>query len=152
MSYHKYLIRPMAHGLDMADPSLHQSLDHADWPAKNFKIGQRSVKKRCGYGEDRDLGEGVDVQQIVYYKKSDGTNCTLYFTPNDVMKRESSGTWSYITVKHTEQTVSGISGATVTGSSTDWVDATDATAPAVGVRKVVADFSDIESEIRSDEY
>jgi len=130
--YNKYLIRPASHGLDMSAPSLHQDLGHADWPAKNFKISQQSIKKRYGYGEDRDLGGGVEVQSIIYYKKSDGTIYTLYLTPTDAIKRESSGTWSYITVEHTGGTVSGIAGAVITGSSTDWVDATDATAPKAG--------------------
>jgi hypothetical protein len=116
----------------MSAPSLNQDLGHADWPAQNFKISQKSVKKRYGYGEDRDLGEGVDVQDIVFYKKSDGTTKTIYLTPNDIMLRESAGTWSYLTVEHTANTISGIATDVVTGSGTDWVDATDFTAPAVG--------------------
>jgi hypothetical protein len=119
----KYLIRPVSHGLDMSAPSLNQDLGHADWPAQNFKISQKSVKKRYGYLEDRDLS--VEIQDIVYYKQSDGDIYTLYLTPKDIMKRESSGTWSYITVEHTGGTVSGIATDVVTGSSTDWVDATD---------------------------
>ena len=131
---HKYLLRPISHGLDMSIPSLHQDLGYADWPAQNFKISQRSVKKRCGYLEDRDLGEGIEVQDIIYYKKSDGTSYTLYLTPTDIMKRESAGTWSYITLQHAvgAGTVSGIVVDTVTGDTTDWVDATDLTAPETG--------------------
>ena len=126
------MIRPASHGLDMSAPSLNQDLGYADWPAQNFKISQKSVMKRYGYGLDRDLGTGVDVQDIVYYKKSDGTVKTIYLTPNDIMLRESSGTWSYITVEHTEETIASITVDAVVGSSTDWVDTGDLTAPAVG--------------------
>ena len=126
------MIRPASHGLDMSAPSLNQDLGHADWPSKNFKISQKSVIKRYGYGEDRDLGEGIDVQDIVYYKQSDGTIETIYLTPLDIMKRETSGTWSYITLEHIEGTISAISSNTVTGSSTDWIATGDLTAPAIG--------------------
>lgn len=126
----KYLIRPASHGLDMSAPSLNQDLGHADWPAQNFKISQSSVKKRYGYIEDRDLG--VEVQDIVYYKQSDGDIYTIYLTPKDIMKRESSGTWSYITIEHTGGTVASITVDAVEGTTTDWVDTGDLTAPAVG--------------------
>jgi len=118
----------------MSAPSLHQDLGHADWPSQNFKISQKSVMKRYGYGEDRDLGEGVDVQSIIYYKKSVGAVQTLYLTPLDAMKRESAGTWSYITLEHTDGDIDpdGISVDVITGNGTDWVDATDYTAPEVG--------------------
>jgi hypothetical protein len=116
----------------MGAPSLHQDLTHADWPAQNFRIGQRSVQKRYGYKEDRDLGDGVEIQDIVYYKKSDGSTFTIYLTPKFIAKRESSGTWSFLNVEHTADTISSISVATVTGNGTDWVDATDLTAPEAG--------------------
>ena len=111
---------------------MNQDLGHADWPAQNFKISQRSVQKRYGYGEDRDLGAGVEIQDIVYYKKSDGTECTIYLTPNAIMKRESAGTWSYINLEHTAESITSIAVDVVTGNSTDWVDATDLTAPEAG--------------------
>ena len=117
----------------MSAPSLHQDLGHADWPAQNFKISQKSVLKRYGYGEDRDLGEGIDVQSIIYYKKSDGNIHTLYLTPLDAMKRESAGTWSYITLEYTTGTVASITVDAVEGAGTpDWVDVDDPTAPEVG--------------------
>jgi hypothetical protein len=117
----------------MSAPSLNQDLGHADWPAQNFKIDQKSIKKRYGYIEDRDLG--VEVQDIIYYKQSDGDVYTLYLTPKDIMRRETSSsasTWSYRTIEHTGGTVSSITVDAVEGSSTDWVDATDLTAPEVG--------------------
>jgi len=138
----KYLIRPSSHGLDMSAPSLHQDLGHADWPAQNFKISQKSVMKRYGYGEDRDLGEGVDVQAIIYYKKSDGTIKTIYLTPTNAMVRESSGTWSYINVEYItgEIDTAGVSVNVITGADTpDWVDTGDYTAPAIGDYFIIDD-------------
>jgi len=74
----------------------------------------------------------VEVQDIVYYKQSDGDIYTIYLTPKDIMKRESSGTWSYITIEHTGGTVASITVDAVEGTTTDWVDTGDLTAPAVG--------------------
>ena len=146
---HKYLIRPVSHGLDMSAPSLNQDLGHADWPAKNFKISQKSVIKRCGYGEDRDLGEGVDVQDIVFYKKSDGNIKTIYLTPKDIMLRERAGTWSYLTVEYTTGTVASITVDAVEGTGTpDWVDTDDKTAPAEGDYFVMDD--DISATLASE--
>jgi hypothetical protein len=128
----------------MSAPSLNQDLGHADWPAQNFKISQKSVKKRYGYLEDRDLE--VEVQDIVYYKQSDGDIYTLYLTPKDIMKRETAagGTWRYITKEHIEATIDSISGDTVTGSGTDWDDGSDLTAPAAG------DYFAIDTDIDAD--
>ena len=118
--HRKYLLRPISHGLDMSIPSMHQNLGYADWPAQNFKIDQKSAQKRWGYVEDRNLGESVEVQAIIYLKLSTGTNYTVYLTNTDAIKRQSGGTWSYITHTYTTGTVWDIGGAVVTGSSTAW--------------------------------
>ena len=132
MPYKKYLIRPLKDGLIQNIPSIYSTPTALEWPAKNFRIDQNSVKKRQGYLEDRDLGSEVHVQTIALFQISTGSRYTLYLTPTDACKRESGGTWSYITTQHTGGTVSGISGAVITGSNTDWVDGTDVTAPAIG--------------------
>lgn len=107
-------------------PSLHKDPGQAEWPTKNLKIYQNSLQKRQGYILDRDLGTGVDVQAIILFQLSSGTRNTIYLTATDACKRESSGTWSYLTRSYTTGTVTAIddSGSKVDvevqGSSTLW--------------------------------
>ena len=67
MAYRPYIIRPVEHGLNLDAPSMSQHFAFAGWPAQNFKIMKRSFRKRNGYVEDRNLGDDIDVQQIIYF-------------------------------------------------------------------------------------
>jgi len=118
--HRKAVFRPLEHALEVDSPSLHQNLGYAAWPAQNFKILQRSLQKRYGYSEVRDLGE--EIQAIIFYTSTAGANSTVYLTPTNACEYESSGTFSYITKKYSTGTVSGITNDAVTGASTpDWV-------------------------------
>ena len=118
--HRKAVFRPLEHALEVDAPSLHQHLGYAAWPAQNFKILQRSLQKRYGYSEVRDLGE--EIQAIIFYTSTAGANSTVYLTPTNACEYESSGTFSYITKKYSTGTVSGITNDAVTGaSSPDWV-------------------------------
>ena len=118
--HRKAVFRPLEHALEVDSPSLHQNLGYAAWPAQNFKILQRSLQKRYGYSEVRDLGE--EIQAIIFYTSTAGANSTVYLTPTNACEYESSGTFSYITKKYSTGTVSGITNDAVTGaSSPDWV-------------------------------
>ena len=118
--HRKAVFRPLEHALEVDAPSLHQHLGYAAWPAQNFKILQRSLQKRYGYSEVRDLGE--EIQAIIFYTSTAGANSTVYLTPTNACEYESSGTFSYITKKYSTGTVSGITNDAVTGASTpDWV-------------------------------
>ena len=118
--HRKAVFRPLEHALEVDSPSLHQNLGYAAWPAQNFKILQRSLQKRYGYSEVRDLGE--EIQAIIFYTSTAGANATVYLTPTNACEYESSGTFSYITKKYSTGTVSGITNDAVTGaSSPDWV-------------------------------
>jgi len=126
--YERYFIRPLKDGLVQDIPSLYSNPTELEWPAKNFRIDQNSVKKRQGYLEDRNLGSGVNVQVITMFQESDGTRHTIYLTDKNACRRESTGTWSYITEEYTTGTITSISGATVNGDSAAW----DGTNVAVG--------------------
>jgi len=123
--YERYFIRPLKDGLVQDIPSLYSNPTELEWPAKNFRIDQNSVKKRQGYLEDRDLGSGTKVQVIALFQESDTTRHTIYLTDTNACRRESSGTWSYITLEYTTGAVTGIAGAVVTGNaSVDWATGT----------------------------
>lgn len=129
--YLQYLIRPMQHILDVSSPALNQPFPFAAWPSQNCKLNQKSIQKRQGYIEDRDLGSGVDIQAIVFFQLGSGTTHTIYLTDTNACKRESDGTWSYITETYTTGDITGISSAVVTGdASVDW--ATGSINPAIG--------------------
>ena len=118
--HRKAVFRPLEHALEVDSPSLHQHMGYAAWPAQNFKVLQRSLQKRYGYSEVRDLGE--EIQAIIFYTSTAGANSTVYLTPTNACEYESSGTFSYITKKYSTGTVSGITNDAVTGaSSPDWV-------------------------------
>lgn len=120
MAYDKYLIRPLKDGLIQDIPSLYSSPTALEWPAKNFRTYQNSVKKRQGYLEDRNLGSGVSIQAIAVFQLSTGGRSTIYLTNTNACKRQGSGTWSYITETYTTGSVSSIIGTAVIGSSTLW--------------------------------
>lgn len=118
MAYDKYLIRPLKDGLIQNIPSLYSSPTALEWPAKNFRTYQNSVKKRQGYLEDRDLGSGANVQAIALFQLSTGTRYTIYLTDTNACKRESSGTWSYLTETYTTGSVSSVRGITAISATT----------------------------------
>jgi len=144
--YRKYVFRPLEHALAVDASSLHQDLGYAAWPSQNFKVLQRSLQKRYGYREFRDVKE--EVQAIVYFTSTAGTNSTVYLTSANACKYESSGTFSYITKKYSTGTVSGIGNGNddvVTGTGTpDWV-STDG--PAAGDFFIMDDDLTSASEI-----
>jgi len=128
------MIRPLQHGQDLSIPSLNQPFENATWGSLNFKVEQRSIKKRRGYSKWRDLGTNVDIQQIIWMIYSGGTAATVVLTDTDAIKiEEDPATWSYINEEHTDGTAeTSVDGKTVTGTATDWIDATDVTAPVAG--------------------
>lgn len=102
---------------------MHMDSTFANEPTRNVIIDEYSIKKRPGYHTtDRDLGSGIEVQRIVIFQLKNGTRNTMYLTPTNLAQRETSGsnTWSYKTDTYTTGTITGISGTTVTGSSTNW--------------------------------
>ena len=138
--YRKYMIRPLQHGQDLSIPSINQPFENATWGALNFKVEQRSIKKRRGYVLHRNLGPSVEVQNIIWMIYSGGTAATIVLTDTDAIKLETATgkTWSYINEEHTTGTAqtnadpSAQIDGSVAGTVTDWVDATDDSAPAVG--------------------
>ena len=118
MAKYVYTIRPIEHGMAMDYPSLHIPETYSPL-VYNSRITQHSVKKRWGYNTaDRSLG--APIYAIILYQTSDGSRYTLYLTDTDLCKRESGGTWSYLTQRYATGNISSISGATVTGSGTTW--------------------------------
>lgn len=150
MSYKRYVVTPLAHALGLSAPSLNQPHTYASWGAKNFRIEQMSPQKRWGYEEYRDLGAGVDVQQIVYYRDASLATSTIVLTDTDAIKLETaaSKTWSYINIEHTTPGTAQVNAdpsAQIDGTTTDWVDATDLTAPEVGDKFILdANWTDDE--------
>jgi len=122
MAYKPYLMRPISHMLDTSVTSLHQNVGYAGWGIQNLTMQQRSMQKRWGYTEDRDLGEYVNVQQVLIHQTVSGTRSTVFLTDTDAIKRESAGTWSYITEENTTGTIDSITTTAVVGTDTKWTD------------------------------
>jgi len=116
-NYKPYLMRPIQHMLDASQTSLHQGVGYAGWGTQNLQLFQKSMKKRQGYVEDRDLGQYVNVQQILTHQTKPGVRSTVFLTDTDFIKREtaSNETWSYRTEKYNTGKVTNITTATVTG-------------------------------------
>ena len=113
----------MQKGMATQYPSMHMDSSFANWPSKNIFIDEYSIKKRPGYNTaDRDLGSGVEVQQIAIYQLKDGNSYTMYLTPSNLIQKATgaSETWTYKTDTYTTGTITGVSGTTVTGSGTGW--------------------------------
>lgn len=113
----KYLFRPMEHALASDYPSSLMPAGFAGWGAKNFKIDQRSILKRWGYDEDRDLGSGVTPYSTVLYVVKGGSRYTLYLTDSDLCSKETSSaeTFSYKTTITTYTSkIKKIVGTTIT--------------------------------------
>ena len=127
-----YPIRPTEHALDLDSPLLSVNPGYATWPSQNLEIARRSNSKRSGYVEHRNIGAGINVNDIAYFQKSDGVTSTLYLVAANLIKEESSGTWSYKTQKYSAGAITGIASAVVTGdASVDWTTGT-APLPAAG--------------------
>ena len=116
-----FFLRPTEHGLTTDAATLIQSPTHAAWPTRNVVVDQRSIQKRWGYTEDRDLGSGVYVHDISLFSEKDGTQNTMFLTETDLCRRESS-TFSYKTETYTTDTIDDITTKVVTkNAGTTWV-------------------------------
>ena len=119
--HRRYYIRPLEHALTTDAPKVNQLYGFGAWPSKDFSIRQRSIQKRWGYSEDRDLGEYV--YDIVKLELSAGSRYTVYLTEDDVAIRTTgtNETYQYITETWTTDTIASISGTTVTkNAGTSW--------------------------------
>jgi len=118
----RYVIRPPDYGYSYEFASIHSPASAMVWPAKNVRIEYHAVEKRWGYVEDRDLGTGLDVNNIIIYQMKDGTRNTLYLTDANLCLKETGGsnTFSFKTDTYTTGTVTDITAAVVTGSGTAW--------------------------------
>lgn len=119
----RYYFRPIQKGLAIQHPDMHMDASFANEPTTNVIIDEYSIKKRPGYHTtDRNLGSGIEVQQISIFQLKDGSRKTMYLTPANLAQKETGGsnTWSYKTDTYTTGTITGVSGTTVTGSSTNW--------------------------------
>jgi len=119
--HQRYYIRPLEHALTTDAPKVNQLYGFGAWPSKDFSVKQRSIQKRWGYSEDRDLGEYV--YDIVKLELSAGSRYTVYLTLDDVAIRTTgtNETYQYITETWTTDTIASISGATVTkNAGTTW--------------------------------
>ena len=64
----KHFFRPTQRGIAIQHPSMHMDGSFANWPTKNVIVDEYSIKKRPGYDTaDRNLGSGVEVQQIALF-------------------------------------------------------------------------------------
>ncbi len=96
----KFFVRPMQHALASQYSSIDLPYQMADWPTKNIKVNQHSIRNRWGYDTThRDLGTGVNVQNVAIYQQKDGTRFTLYLTDTDLCAKETAAdkTWSFKT-------------------------------------------------------
>ena len=119
-----YQLRPLQSGVSTEFPTLHEHYGNAVWNSENWRVKQKSIQKRPGYLEDRDLGSGIEIQRICKYDKIDATSFTLLLTDKNLIKRETATdkTWSYQTeMGDYDSTIDDITGAVVTGKAgTTW--------------------------------
>jgi len=125
--YRKYMIRPLQHGADLSIPSLNQPFENSTWGALNFKVEQRSIKKRRGYAKYRDLGTNVEILNIIWMIYSGGTAATVVLTDTDAIKIHAEpNTWEYINEEYTtgtanvDEAVGGTVDKTIAGTTTAW--------------------------------
>jgi hypothetical protein len=117
MAYMRFSISPIALGINTSSPELFTNQVYSP-RVLNGRIDQNSFIKRWGYSLDRTLPG--PVYNIVLFALPDGNRYTLYLTDTDFMKRDSSGTYNYLTEVYTTGTVVGITGSSITGDSTSW--------------------------------
>ena len=63
--HRKAVFKPLEHALEVDSPSLHQNLGYAAWPSQNFAVRQRSLQKRDGYAQVRNVGENGDGDVVI---------------------------------------------------------------------------------------
>jgi hypothetical protein len=94
--HNTYTFRPLDHALATQYPSIHLPYGMADWPTKNVKVDKNSIRGRWGYNTaDRTLDSAV--QQVVLFQLKIGSRHTLYLTDTELCRKESDGTWSFLT-------------------------------------------------------
>lgn len=88
----------------------------------NCRFWQNSLRKRPGTKLFRNVVR--KVYGVYLYQTTDGTRATLILTDQDLIKAETSGTWSYLTQTYTAGTVTSINNtgadAVISGNTTAW--------------------------------
>ena len=142
-----FIIRPLEHLYDLSSSAANQELQFAAFPSMNLILNQRSIGKRPGYTLDRTLASSEVPQIIAHYKTRSGNNFTLILTDSNIIKRETATgkTYRYLTPIYTTGTISSLNPAktVVTGSVTDWINATG--------RPAAGDYFAIDADLTLDE-
>lgn len=116
-----FAIKPLGHLLELNDAPLNAPDRAAQWPSKNLDVSANRIVRRWDHFVDRILGSGEVIQQVPVFRSNTGVNTVLILTTTDLCKRETASgkTYSYLTPVHTTNTVTDITGTTVT-SGTSW--------------------------------
>jgi hypothetical protein len=117
MAYMRYSITPIALGINTSSPELFTNQVYSP-RVVNGRIDQNSFIKRWGYLLDKTLPG--PVYNIVLFALPDGTRHTLYLTDTELLKRESTGNFSFKTEMVTSGHVESITTTAVTGHLTSW--------------------------------
>ncbi len=102
-----YPIRPVQHAISTENPALFVAQGFAPW-VSNGRIDQNSFKKRWGYSLYRSPLSYV--YDVILYQTIAGSRHTLYLTANDLILKESSGTFSYKTPTSTTPSLTSMNG------------------------------------------
>jgi hypothetical protein len=89
---------------------------------KNVRVSSARIERRWDSSVYRTFDDGDVIQSVPMYRKEDGTYAALALTGTDLcqVRAGTSETYSYLTDTYITGTISNITGAVVTGTSTAW--------------------------------
>ena len=117
-----FTIRPLAHLLHLEDAPANASYLSAQWPTQNVRVSSNRIERRWDHETYRTFASGDVIQQIPVFRTNSGTYYTLVLTETDLAKvmTGTGETYQFLTQTYVTGTITGIAGAVVTGSGTNW--------------------------------
>lgn len=118
-------LKPLANIYHLENAGMNASPLTANWPSMNVMVSSNRIERRWDQELYRTFASGDVIQHIPVFRTNTGTQYNLVLTETDLAKvmGGTSETYQYLTETWAEGSVTGITGAVVTGNVyCQWLD------------------------------
>ncbi len=115
-------VKPISTGLALSYPPYYAQEAALQWASQNVRLNMNRLERRWDTTTFRTFADGDTIYGCPLFKQSTGTYSLLALTGSDLceIRTGTNQTYSFLTDTYKTGTISGISGATVTGNGTGW--------------------------------
>ena len=143
-------IKPLGHIYDLSQAGMNADPRTGQWPCMNVMVSSNRIERRWDHETFRTFSSTDVIQHIPVFRTNTGTQYVLALTETDLTKLMggTSETYQFLTNTWTTGSVTGITGAVVTGN--EWCQWLDSSGLAAGDKFILA--SDHSAAIEPDTH